>query len=172
MLPSTKRPQGHPEKPLQDILTKVLNSMLTTRIKITSVPQMNCNPGIKLLINTIVPKAQIIPEIYKLEFLFYYVLYYHLTRIGKKKEKVSKMKPCQTEPIWALFLQLFLVVAERNISREETIWGNTIFESQKWVTSVTKNNNNNKKKFGQTMKSTAIVKSGVRHLIYWYEPLV
>ena len=83
---------------IQDILTKVLNSMLTTRIKITSVPQMNYNPGIKL-INTIVPKAQIIPEIYKLEFLFYYVLYYHLTRIGKKKEEVSKMKPCQMEPI-------------------------------------------------------------------------
>ena len=58
---------------IQDILTKVLNSMLTTRIKITSVPQMNYNPGIKL-INTIVPKAQIISEIYKLEFLFNYVL--------------------------------------------------------------------------------------------------
>merc|ERR1719203_1838790 len=46
---------------LQDILTKVLNSRLTTRIKITSVPQMIYNPGCKL-INTIVPKPQIISE--------------------------------------------------------------------------------------------------------------
>ena len=34
--------------------------------------------------------------------------------------KLLKMKPCQTEPIWALFSQYFLV---------GTVWGKTLFNS-------------------------------------------
>ena len=62
---------------MQDILTKVLNS---TRIKFLFVPQMNYNPGRKLINIQYEPKPQInnlLSEIYKLEFLFNYILKYH-----------------------------------------------------------------------------------------------
>merc|ERR1739838_708603 len=55
---------------MQDILTKVVNS---TRIKFLFVPQMNYNPGCKLINIQYEPKPQIntlLSEIYKLEFLF------------------------------------------------------------------------------------------------------